>query len=237
MKPYYHDEKAGITIYHGDCRDILPQLESVDLVLTDPPYGAGVKYGNSYSDDPTTYWDWFIPTVEIMRGAGRVLAFTHRVKSIGMISGWDWIGVWNKPYSAGNRIGNSWVLPHWEPIYFFGIHASGRQGQLRNSHFRSDVFTFNPEDGGPTRGFGTKERNRHSDIVNHPTIKPLDLFTELAGLLSEPGQILCDPFVGGGTTLRAAKDLGRKAIGIEIEEKYCEIAAERLGQEVLEFGR
>ena len=59
MKPYY--EEPGITIYHGDCRDILPHLPKVDLVLTDPPYGVGIKYGPSYDDDRTGYWEWFVP--------------------------------------------------------------------------------------------------------------------------------------------------------------------------------
>lgn len=67
----------------------------------------------------------------------------------------------------------------------------------------------------------------------HPTTKPLKLMSELMRLFSNEDELILDPFMGSGTTLRAAKDLGRKAIGIEIEEKYCEIAAKRLSQEVL----
>lgn len=71
----------------------------------------------------------------------------------------------------------------------------------------------------------------------HPTGKPLRLITQLVTLFSDPGELILDPFMGSGTTLRAAKDLGRRAIGIEIEERYCEIAVKRLAQEVLSFAQ
>ena len=75
----------------------------------------------------------------------------------------------------------------------------------------------------------------HKEPRWHPTQKPVRLMRELVGLFSSPGQVVLDPFMGSGTTLVAAKKLGRKAIGIEIEEKYCEIAAKRLSQEVFDF--
>lgn len=67
----------------------------------------------------------------------------------------------------------------------------------------------------------------------HTTQKPLELMKELVALFTDPGELILDPFMGSGTTLRAAKDCGRKAIGIELEEKYCEVAAKRMRQEVL----
>ena len=233
MKPYY--EHAGIVIYHGDCRLVLPTLPKCDLLLFDPPYGCDVRYGDAYSDDRELYWQWFLPALDLLRNTCPRMAFTHGVKSLGLITGWDWVGTWSKPYSAGSRIGNSWVLPHWEPIYFFGLFRKGERLNDRPPEHRSDVFTFDPETAINSKGFGFRERNGADNGFAHPTPKPLDLFIELCGLLCRPKEIVCDPFAGSGVTLAAAKFLGRKAIGIEIEERYCEIAAKRLSQSVFEF--
>ena len=99
------------------------------------------------------------------------------------------------------------LIPHWEPVLFYGMTEKAK---------RSDVWTFNPE-----------------KPNGHPTPKPLDLWKSLITIL--PGVVL-DPFAGSGTTGRVAKDLGRKAILIEIEERYCEIAAKRMAQTVLPLG-
>ena len=96
-----------------------------------------------------------------------------------MIDWLDWIGPWSKPYSAGSRIGNSWVLPHWEPIYFFGIYRKGERLNDGPKEFRSDVFTFDPETSLRSKGFGFRERNATENGLDHPTPKPLDLFVEL----------------------------------------------------------
>jgi len=222
-KPYY--ERDGITIYCADCRDILPLLGPVDLVLTDPPYGVDGKYGPSYDDSRDGYWNWFLPVVAQMRQAGRVLTFTHRQFALKEIHDWDWIGAWTKPYAACAHIGNSPIMPHWEPIFMFGIHTLG----VRRA--RADVFVANPV---PVGAGGKRGRQRLAEeAVGHPRPKPESLFRDLIWLLSDEGQTILDPFMGSGTTLRAAKDLGRRAIGIEIEEKYCEIAVKRLAQEVM----
>ncbi len=221
--PYYQDE--AVTIYHGDCRDILPQLPKVDLVLTDPPYGVGIKYSRLYQDERDGYWDWFLPAVELMRQAGTVLIFTHRNESLRYIKDWDWVGVWNKPGSFGARIGNSPILPHWEPIYFYGIHKMGVFGE-----YLPDVLTYNPEKAGISSVIGREKWQDNSDFATHPCPKPQILFQRLLQVFCPDTGITLDPFMGSGTTLRAAKDLGRKAIGIEIEEKYCEIAAKRMSQ-------
>lgn len=240
MKPYY--QHAGITIYHGDCREVLPslELEHLDAIITDPPYGIGRKYGDSYDDSEATYWDWFVPCVDLLRICAPVLAFTHRFpESFKRLTGWDWIAVWHKPYSAGARIGNSPVLPHWEPIFLYGIYSLGTKREAF-----PDVISVNPE---PSRARPVADttsqiqspRNKVKAVTpngSHPLPKPRALMKALVQRLSGEESLVCDPFSGSGTTLVAAKDLGRKAIGIEIEEKYCEIAAKRLSQEVFEFG-
>lgn len=229
MKPYY--EQDGITIYHGDCRDVLPLIGGTFDIVTDPPYGVGIDYGPSYDDSPKVYWEWFVPVVQTMKENARTLAFTHRVRAMQHLTDWDWIGVWSKPGAFGSRVGNSSVLPHWEPVFLYGIHGAGTK-----STYRSDVLEFNPQKvSGLSSSFIGREKWEKGGQSSHPTPKPLALFSELIRWVSQDDATIVDCFMGSGTTLRAAKDLGRKSIGIEIEERYCEIAANRLAQGVL-FG-
>ena len=195
MTPYY--EQDGITIYHGDARDV-SALIAYDAILTDPPYGIGIKYGDSSKDTDEAFRDiaeWLadqpVPTV-----------FTVPSTKIHQCPKPQWIGVWHKPMTFG--FWSTTFIPHWEALLFYGMPKAAR----------SDVWTFNP-----------------AKPNGHPTPKPIELWRELLGVI--PGDVILDPFMGSGTTLRAAKDLGRKAIGIEIEERYCEIAVKRLQQAVL----
>lgn len=208
MKPYY--DHKGITIYHGDCREVLPTLDKVDLVLTDPPYGIGkrlVTGGKGHSFD-------FL----IKSGAD---AWDTKIDIILMSV------VISKGHNAIVWGGNFYPLPACDmPLCWDKV----RPNQKNLSEWEYGWTTFV----GRARlfrycgngGFVAKE------VRQHPTQKPLALMTWCISLADEPQNIL-DPFMGSGTTLVAAKELGRKAIGIEIEEKYCEIAAKRLAQEVL----
>jgi site-specific DNA-methyltransferase (adenine-specific) len=225
VKPYY--EKDGITIFHGDCRDILPTLEPVDLVLTDPPYGIEAHTpmrrtratieGHRDSD--------VIPFASITQGQLTMLSTipcnwlvsfcqAEQVKDYQDTLGAKYVRpmVWIKPDSAPQFIGDRPAMGY-ETIVTAWCSAERR---MWNGKGRRGVFSVNVTD------------YKHC----HPTQKPIVLMRELIELFCLGGTIL-DPFMGSGTTLRAAKDLGRKAIGIEIEEKYCEIAAKRLAQEVL----
>jgi len=229
---YFEDD--DVIIYCDDCRNVLSLLpdRSIDLVLTDPPYGIGIHYSKAYDDKRDGYWEWFVPVVDAMVKIGKVTIFTHRNgESQKHIHGWDWMGVWNKPGSFGARIGNSAILPHWEPIYFYGIHSAGVYGE-----YCPDVLTFNPVKSSGSSLIGREKWQMAAFFDNHPCPKPIGLFQKLAQVFSPDGGIILDPFLGSGTTAYCAKKLGRKCIGIEIEEKYCEIAAKRLSQSVMKIG-
>lgn len=201
----YHVEESGI-IYCADCRDILPHLPKVDLVLTDPPYGIGLDYG-TFKDNPNGYFEWFNGLINEFRKLADSVVFTHRQSSLKYIFDWDWLAIWQKPMAFGHRIGK-W-LPHWEPIYIYGTP----------SEFSPDVFSHCTES--PKR-------------IKHPAPKPLTLFLHLLSIYKQ-SNIILDPFLGSGTSAVAAKELGRKFIGIEISEEYCKIAVKRLRQGVLNF--
>lgn len=207
MRPYY--EHAGITIYHGDCRDVLPGLEPVDLVLTDPPYGIG-------------------------RDGQRASSGKHGGRKAYDFMGWDA----ERPSAASFALVLGAAKEHviWGGNYFADLlPASPRwlvwdKGQRIN---QSDGELAWTSLAGAALRIRTINRVAIAqDGALHPTQKPVKLLTWCVGLANDPNIVL-DPFMGSGTTLVAAKNLGRKAIGIEIEESYCEIAAQRLSQEVL----
>jgi site-specific DNA-methyltransferase (adenine-specific) len=215
MKPYY--EHDGITIYHGDCREILPTLKA-DVVVTDPPYGT-----NAYS------WDKLPPNILI----GPRAVFGRLPEMLPLLtSAPDLVLTWWP--SNGDCIGRSRSGVHRQAhiIAVWGHEGEVRKRNAAASSIRMgwtkpalmpDVWT----DPHPHAGF-------HKTNYSHPTEKPVSLMGRLIRLMgSHP--IVLDPFMGSGTTLVAAKLEGRRAIGIEIEERYCEIAAKRLAQGVLQF--
>jgi len=211
MNPYYEDE--SVTIYHGDCRDILPPCFEIDLILTDPPYGVGYDYGDGTDDSPDKHWLWMKDVLAWMVGMSPQVVFTHRQAALWELPKPDHLCVWHKPFNLTYSI-KGWQAK-WEPIFVYGgeVTMVAKEGSRPCS---TDSWTFSV----------STEPNR----FGHPATKPLELYQRLLQTFS--GDVL-DPFAGSGTTLVAAKSLGRKAIGIEIEERYCEIAARRCSQEVL----
>jgi site-specific DNA-methyltransferase (adenine-specific) len=227
MQPYYQDD--FVTLYHGDCREILPSLPKVDLVLTDPPFSVPVKYHDSEGNYPRRWGDLIVMEpffVEVFRLIERMTkesgavyvhcdANTYPVFYKASYSLWprSHMIVWYKP--TGRR-GNGWKHAH-ELI----LHLA-KSTTVYSGSFNQDVIGIMP--------VRTLDRE-------HPAEKPGELLTFIKEAHpADSGTITLDPFMGSGTTLRAAKDLGRKAIGIEIEERYCEIAAKRMAQEPLLFG-
>jgi DNA modification methylase len=211
MTPYYQDDFA--TIYHGDCRDVLPTLSGA-AVLTDPPYGVGKGYDTHDDAGGDEYWDFMRDVVRLSLAAAPVLAMTHRVLALRELDGWDWVCGWVKR-NQQMRLFSMPVLPTWEPIICWGI--KGLATNHRADTFHIDAIPSNAVPGG------------------HPFPKPPKLMSALIDWLCPVGTII-DPFLGSGTTLRVAKDYGRHAIGIEKSERYCEVAARRLSQEVFDFG-
>ena len=205
--PYYEDTQAGIVIYHGDCREILPQLPKVDLVLTDPPYGVGLEYA-TYQDTESNWYELMDSIIPLCRNASHMVIMPScQIKRLGWIyknHPPDWLICWYK----GNVGCAGFVgFNDWEPLLVYG----------KNNTNMHDYFYTSPE-----------------PLTNgHPCQKPIRWATWLMDRATAYGDWCVDPFMGSGTTLVAAKILGRKAIGIEIEEKYCEIAVKRLSQSVM----
>ena len=214
--PYYQDD--SVTLYLGDCREIDAWL-SADVLVTDPPYGMALKTGARKGW--TSRW-----TGVTIAGDGST------DDRDGVLAAWGerpaiMFGTWKTPQPAGVRETLVWDKvvstgmgaldipwrPSWEAIYIIGHGFVGRRshGVLRHS-----LPTLAP------------------DRKDHPTVKPLTLMREL--IAKCPPGVIADPFAGSGSTLRAAKDLGRHAIGVEIDERYCEVIAKRLAQDVLDFG-
>lgn len=233
VKPYYEDE--AVTIYNGNCLDILPSLGLVDLVLTDPPFEKEAHTLQRRASRDAGVMEIEALPFEAITEEIRIKASEHIAK---VAKRWaltfcqiEAAPNWRKTYEAAGMVYKRtclWIKPDGMPQYsgdrpgmgyetFVAMHQPGRSKW--NGGGRHGVFTYNKGEGG-----GGNE---------HPTVKPLRLIKDLVALFSEPGEIVLDPFMGSGTTLRAAKDLGRKAIGIELNERYCELAARRMGQEVL----
>jgi site-specific DNA-methyltransferase (adenine-specific) len=228
VKPYYEDE--AVTIYHGDCREVLPGLEA-DAVITDPPYNVGKDYGPGH-DDAKEKWahiEWLHDLLALSAEASRgpVVFFPGRRYMLDA----EWMVAdtglrivrclgWHRKEFAGDKW-NGGPAMCWEPI----VWASSE-----------DKPTFNTIFGTYGRDFLVVPSTHGDPYAQlHPCPKPLAVMKWLVGLFVPEMGLVLDPFVGTGTTLRAAKDLGRRAIGIEIEERYCEIAVERLAQEVLDL--
>lgn len=206
MTPYYQDD--SVTLYHGDCREVTEWLDA-DVLVTDPPYGIAFSSG----------WDNQFRDVKIAND-GDTSARDDVLKKWGDRPGLVF-GSWRHPPPDATRMVLTWDkgtvgmgaldlpwFPCTEEIYVLG---KGWQGTRTSAVMRH------------------VGRN-----IDHPTEKPLGLMQSL--IAKCPAGVVADPFAGSGSTLAAAKQLGRKAIGVEVHEPYCELIARRLAQDVLDFG-
>jgi len=238
--------RDGIALIHGDCRDVLPLLEpgSVDLVLTDPMYGIsmpGVAHNHADSRG-TRRFDFFPGDTPEHAGALALDICDPRWRGFSMTASfYVWCGheqfgplveqftgaglrtrflVWAKKCPAHAPPGSGW--PSGAELCVFAYPRKGRTW----THHGKDT---------PKSNVLVSDSFRHGQPgkLDHPTQKPIAVIEPLVRASSRPRDTVFDPFAGSGTTGRVCKDLGRKCIMVEIEEKYCEIAANRLRQEVL----
>lgn len=247
VKPYY--QHNGITIYHGNCLDILPTIDaqSIDAVIADPPYGT-----------TACAWDSVIPFEPMWRELKRIIKprgaivlfgsqpFTSALvmSNPGMFK-YSW--VWDKKNSSGYLDAKKRPMRRHEDVNVFGDGAVNYYPIMRKGVLRRKGGMQNPsqvwrkhsstvsvnDDYYPTSIIEITNANRTEK--EHPTQKPLALLEYLIQTYTNEGDTVLDFTFGSGTTLRAAKNLGRRAIGIELDERYCDIAARRLSQEVMEL--
>lgn len=237
-EPYYSDDL--VTLYHGDCRDVLAGMadRSVDCVITDPPFGD--KTHESTRTNNTAHG----------RRGNRVLSGNFGFDSLTV----DEI---RALLSDLGRLTQGWVVANLDYKHAFALESLEPPG-LRLLRIGIWIKTNpNPQISGdrPAQGWEAIAYLHRNDLrpkwsgggraanfvlpssqgQGHPTSKPLPMVAQMVRLFTNPGDTILDPFAGSGTTLRAAKDEGRRAIGVELDERYCEIAARRLGQDTL-FG-
>jgi site-specific DNA-methyltransferase (adenine-specific) len=261
VKPYYEDE--WVTLYHGEALDVLRQLpaESVDVLMTDPPYSSGgmfrgdrqrdvkdkytvpgggggsaafrgVDYGTFAGDsrDQRSWMGWVaawsFAALRATRVGGHAFIFTDwrqlpAATDAAQLGGWSWRGLvtWDKGQDRGLPV-RGYFRSNVEYVVWATHGPTARRDEV--TEFPGSLVSA------PIRSGGT---NRY-----HPTEKPVELLRHLLAVVPGAQHIILDPFAGSGSSLVAAKESGHRAIGVEIDERYCEIAARRLSQDVLDFG-
>ena len=204
MTPYYDED--GITIYHADCADVLPDPTDVDLVLTDPPYGINYK--------PGAYWNHqgvvgdnfpFDPRPLVTKYNRLVLFGANNYTSLLPPGGWI---VWDKRDMVSRRLPGSDGEMAWTNVH----HQVRVIKHLWMPHTMRD------------------------EPLMHPTQKPTALMRYILNEWTAIGEMIYDPYMGSGPVAQACRDTGRRYVGVEIEERYCEVAVQRLAQQVLAFG-
>lgn len=234
LEPFY--EQDGVTLYQGDCLEILPSL-TADVLITDPDYGVGIDFkrlapttgqnvglkGTRTAGDADALVTAMLRAVNLSRPCGCVFwsgSWTRIQGFSEAVSAADWaihhLGIWYKPNGAGPS-GNG-LARRFEPWFWL---KQGKAQRLGEWNFLPDCIDVSRVVPG------------HEEAMAHPTQKPMELMRRLVRFFSQEGDTIIDPFAGSGTTLRAAQELGRKAIGIELNPDYCAIAVERLSQRVL----
>jgi site-specific DNA-methyltransferase (adenine-specific) len=224
MQPYYADD--SVTIYHGDCREVMRDLDRVDMIFTDPPYGMAFQ---SHKRTATPRFAAIQGDAEV--DTAGILAALDHLKDGGaayVATRWDVYPRWYDAIETVVTVKNCIVwaksagglgdlLGDYLPDHEWVIYAVRGRHVLR---------------GGRVSNVWQVDKDPPSTYL-HPMQKPVGLASRAIQKSSDAGDLVLDPYMGSGSSLRAAKDLGRRSIGIEIEERYCEVAAKRCAQEVL----
>lgn len=229
MTPYYSEN--GITIYHGDCWDVLPLLsDCADMMATDPPYGVNWQ-GKTRRNSATMFevLKGDDGSIDVVDALGLALKRVKRCGHVYIFGKFDLSRlpltqscelIWDKEIQSMGDLTVPWGSQH-ETITFatYEISKANREvgyGALAARVRKGSVIRVQRVQGGA--------------VTRHPTEKPVLLMRQLIESSSVIGDLVLDPFAGSGSTLKAAQMEGRRAIGIEIEERYCEVAAERLSE-------
>ena len=212
-KPYYQDE--WVTIYHGDCREILPELPKVDLVLTDPPYGVDIaKTGRVGGNRLASVKQYIASDWDSDRLDAGAIRLIRNVSVNQIIFGGNYIADLLPPSSC-------WLV--WDKDNSGNFADCELMWTSFDKAVKKYLWQWN----------GMLQEAKNKEYRYHPTQKPTGLLKAI--LADHPAEATLDPFMGSGSTLVACKALNRKCIGIEIEEKYCEIPAKRCSQEVFDL--
>lgn len=210
IEPYYSQD--GITIYNADCRKVLPFLEAADLVIADPPYGMNFQSNHRVVKHKKIANDDRLPL-------DLIYLAIHQAKAAAYVfCRWDNLAAMPTPKSVIAWVKNNWSMGDLE-------HEHGRQ-------WEACCFYPKHEHEFVSRIPDVVHADR-TDNVFHPSEKPVDLIERL--IAANRCETILDPFMGSGTTLVAAKLCGKKAVGIELDEAYCEAAVKRLSQQVFDF--
>lgn len=244
--PYYQDESC--TIYHGDCRELLPLIGPVDLVLTDPPYGETSLDWDAPVDD------WEFAILPLLKSGGSLWCFGSLAYFLDEFNRSGWIRaqevIWEKHNGSifhADRFRRVHELAvqfyplraRWSDIYKdpqFTNDATARTVRRKGRPTHSGNIgdgSYESIDGGPRLMRSVLQVPSCHGYAVHPTQKPEGIVRPLLRYSCPSGGVVLDPFMGSGTTLEVARQEGRRAIGMEINEGYCQLAAQRLSQMVL----
>jgi len=224
MQPYYSDDQ--VTLYHGDCREVTEWL-AADVLVTDPPYGVAYTQGGPRSNAQGVRSSTPVATIQGDKDTSvRDSALALWGERPALV-----FGSWRAPRPSGTRQRLLWWKRNTNPGLGTGTPWSGADEEVYVlgcgwvGDREVNVYVTD-ESRASAGGLAAK--------VGHPTPKPVGLLERLISHC--PPGVIADPFAGGGSTLIAARQLGRRAIGVELEERYCEVIAKRLSQGALDFG-